>query len=51
MFVDPVGIMSGPGSGGVKNLVPGAMVPYTVFDKINLRYPYVPTPLLDGIKA
>ena len=51
MFVYPVRMMSGTGSGGVKNDVPVAIVPYTASDKSPLRYPYVPFPLLVGIDA
>ena len=49
MFVDTVRITSGPGSGGMRNTVHGAIVLYTASDKIPPRYPYVPPPLLDGI--
>ena len=42
---------SGPGSGGVRNAVPGDIVPYTVSGTSPLRYPYIPPPLLDGIDA
>ena len=51
MFVDPVGMTSGPGSSDATNAVPGDMVPYTASDKSPLRYLYVPPPLLDGIDA
>ena len=51
MFVDPFGMTSGPGSRGVKNLVPCAMVLYTASDKIPPKYLYVLLPLLDGIYA
>ena len=49
MFVHPVSMASGPGSGGVTNAVPGAMVMYTALEKSPLMYLYMPPPLLDGI--
>ena len=51
MFVDPVRMTNGSGSGGVTNAVPGAMVLYTASDKIPPRYPYMPPPLLGGIET
>ena len=49
--MDHVGMKSGPGSGGLTNAFPGAIVPYTVLDNIPPSYPYVPPPLLGGIDA
>ena len=51
MFVEPVGMISDPWSGGVTNVVPGAVVPNTVSNKSPLKYTYVPPPILDGIDA
>ena len=48
-LVDPARMMSGPGSGDVRNSVPGVIVLYTASYTSPLRYPYVPPPLLDGI--
>ena len=51
MFVDPVRMKSSPGSGGVRNVVPVAIVSYIASDRNPLRYLYVPPLLLDGIYA
>ena len=50
-FSDPIRMTNGPGSGGVTNVLPGAMVTYTLLDKSPQRYPYVPHPLLNLINT